>query len=211
MPKSLDKTTHKTICAIDYGAKRAGTTAISFLTNNLKLFTFLSEKGKDADKFILEKIFEFSPSIVGIDAPLSIPCAYNHLIEKQKDTTSPDFHLRKCDRELKAMSPMFLGGLTARAISLAYKIKETKIEVIECYPKATLQHLNQYKEKYKKRSFNSEETNLILKEILYLNGYNINIRTWHEFDSLLALVSVIRYSLGEAISYGDKVEGLIYV
>ena len=95
---------------IDYGAKLAGTTAICFeQSGQLKIWQ--SEKKKDADKFVQESIKQLQPTTVFIDAPLSLPLAYFGEGE--------NYFYRECDKILKGMSPMFLGGLTARAMRLA--------------------------------------------------------------------------------------------
>jgi len=117
---------------IDYGAKKAGTTAICYQEGN-RLFTSLSVKGADADDFCFQQIERLRPEFIMIDAPLSLPDAYFG--------KGDDFFYRQCDRELNAMSPMFLGGLTARAMRLADQLKSRQMLVYETYPRALASEL----------------------------------------------------------------------
>ena len=110
---------------IDYGSKLAGTTVICF-DENEKLNFRQSEKKQDADAFLEKLISEKQPDSVFIDAPLSLPNAYFGKGE--------DYFYRKCDREVGGMSPMFLGGLTARAIKLKSKSETPECPFYEIYP-----------------------------------------------------------------------------
>ncbi len=102
---------------IDYGAKLAGTTAISFVENN-QIKTVQSVRKQNADTFCLDWISRLKPDFIMIDAPLSLPLAYFG--------KGDDYFYRQADRELKAMSPLFLGGLTARAMRLANQWSKQK-------------------------------------------------------------------------------------
>lgn len=92
---------------VDYGSKLAGTTVITFLSQN-QLVTYQSPKGKNADDWLKNLLSTQKIGTIYIDAPLSLPSAYCG--------KGDNFHYRKADQMLHAMSPMFLGGLTARAI-----------------------------------------------------------------------------------------------
>ena len=87
---------------IDYGSKVAGTTAICRLTESGQFEFSCSTKGRDADLWIKKAIEEFLPESIYIDAPLSLPGAYYG--------KESNYFYRQADRELRAMSPMFLGG-----------------------------------------------------------------------------------------------------
>lgn len=86
---------------IDYGSKLAGTTAICYQEGDA-LTIIQSEKKQDADRFINDTVESLKPEQIFIDAPLSLPAAYFG--------NGDDYFYRDCDRQLKAMSPMFLGG-----------------------------------------------------------------------------------------------------
>ena len=109
---------------IDFGAKKAGTTAIAKFDSN-KIITEISNKNEDADKFIRTIIKKLEPEFIFIDAPLSLPNAYYG--------KGSNYFYRKSDIDAGAMSPMFIGGLTARAIKL--KDDFNNIQFIESYPK----------------------------------------------------------------------------
>lgn len=114
---------------LDYGAKQADTTAVAKLQQN-ELLVWQSKTGLNADAWLLVLISELRPDLVFIDAPLSLPAVYGKL------PASPlaDYFYRTCDRQLQAMSPMFVGGLTARAIRLTAQLTTQGIRVIETYP-----------------------------------------------------------------------------
>ncbi len=101
---------HMDFIGIDFGAKTAGTTVICQQEGGFFRF-HRCEKGDDADAWLDERVSMFAPSAIYIDAPLSLPGAYFG--------KGQDYFYRSADRLAGGMSPMFLGGLTARAIRLA--------------------------------------------------------------------------------------------
>lgn len=187
---------------IDYGSKLAGTTVVTFNQNgNLRQRSF--EKGKDADVLILETIKELVPSVIFIDAPLSLPLAYSN--------KGNDFFYREADRVLKAMSPMFLGGLTARAMKLKTQIEaEFGIAVHETYPAALIQAFSELSELYNKKDVKSIPP---FMEAFHQKIPDFSIeerpKSYHSVDSLLAWYSGYRYLEGKASSVGNKKEGTI--
>jgi predicted nuclease with RNAse H fold len=188
------------LLGIDYGSKIAGTTCLCFGTQSDNLSILSTKKNQDADQFILDFCKSVKPDIIGLDAPLSLPKGL--LIHEG------DYFYRKCDIETHAMSPMFLGGLTARAIKLKDQIvNELGVEVIEVYPKAQAVLLGE-KLKLIYKSKNGEVE--FLKALDCTFKYD-QVMRWHEIDSILAWKTVFRYYQGMAKAYGDKSEGLIFV
>lgn len=183
---------------IDFGAKLAGTTAITFLENN-HLQTVQSEKKKDADKFCNSQVSSLHPDFIMIDAPLSLPLAYFG--------KGDDYFYREADRELKAMSPLFLGGLTARAMQLAAAWRKQNILVYECYPRMI-----------EMRAFGLSSKNKIALEqtictFLAQKGIGIaaqSFLTAHALDSVLAWISGYRLAQEAVIKTGNPLEGEIY-
>jgi Uncharacterized conserved protein len=182
---------------VDYGSKLAGTTAITFAHNH-SLTTLRSMKGADADDWLIKEIHNNAIEAVFIDAPLSLPAAYFH-------SQSSDFFYRKVDRELHAMSPMFLGGLTARAMRLKKQLSEKNIRMHETYPAALVKELNlpHYK---KDMLLFQQEFYSQLPQALSAS----ELKSWHEVDSRLAWFSGHRYFNQTAKILGDE-EGLIYL
>ncbi len=186
------------IMGIDYGARRAGTTAFCVL-NQDSFVIEQSARNKDADEFLCNAVELYRPHLICIDAPLSLPMVY-----RDSSAEYADFHYRKCDREVRAMSPMFLGGLTARAMDLAMNWRNQKIEVLEVYPGGLVKHLNlqlHYKDDVGK-----------FIEALDLQAYALPVLTgWHQVDALLAWFSGMRYMQQMHESIGDKAEGCIII
>jgi len=180
----------------------AGTTVISYWDSG-KVTFHQSEKSKDADSFICDIVSMHQFNVLALDAPLSLPGVYHRLPNKH------DYFYRDCDRQLKAMSPMFIGGLTARAMKLKKQIEKTGAEVIEAYPKAIAKgldyhHLYQKKNKGTLQNFVSL---LVKQHSVELSNMPVN---WHQVDSLLALLIASKYVDGRCDCAGDAKEGQIF-
>ncbi|MFP4471310.1 MAG: hypothetical protein ACLFPE_11525 [Bacteroidales bacterium] len=187
---------------IDYGSKLAGTTAICWNDGGLRFLQ--SETGKDADRFILEFIYKHYPRQIFIDAPLSLPLAY-------RDNTADDFFYRRCDREVNAMSPMFIGGLTARAIKLKRNLESSGIRLFESYPGGLARQLaNEIP-----GLAGAYKTDLETFSCLISSFFGVTIEslpsTWHQADAMLAWLIGLRYEAGLHLEIGDPEEGVIFV
>lgn len=183
---------------IDYGSKLAGTTSICFLQDG-KLHFKQSSLKEDADQMITTFMQSHSASNVFIDAPLSLPPAYFG--------NGDDFFYRACDRELSAMSPMFLGGLTARAMKLKSELESPSCSFIEIYPTIRGKALS---ETYKKDKLNIENYLSILLEQVEV-PFEEAPKNWHQIDSVLAWLIGKDFLAGKAVAHGIKKEGLIWV
>lgn len=192
------------IAGIDYGSKTAGTTTICVGDDTGSVFSISqSRKGEDADKFLLESIIKSGVRFLFIDAPLSLPGVYSKL------EGFDDYFYRKCDREIGAMSPMFLGGLTARAMRFREDCFNISIPVREVWPTRIAEILGIEKDIYKSTVKNIKGcTDIMLDTIQVEEEYRpVN---WHQIDAALAFVSGLRFINGNAISFGDPGEGMIY-
>ena len=117
------------LIGIDFGARNAGTTVIC--TRERGMFVFQRcAKGEDADAWLEETVDAMEPEAIYIDAPLSLPGAFFG--------RGNDHFFRQADRKAGGMSPMFLGGLTARAIRLADRWRAKGMQVLEVYPAAMI-------------------------------------------------------------------------
>ncbi len=187
---------------IDYGAKLAGTTAICFEKSE-QLIIVQSEKKKDADKFIEHTVQQFHPIAIFIDAPLSLPLAYFG--------KGDNYFYRAGDKVLQGMSPMFLGGLTARAMKLTKQFEKEGLQCYETYPAQVVKHyLADKTEGYKKQRTFLENFCKVLSTELPFN-FAETPTNWHQVDSVLAWWAGWRFYNGEVEIYGNKTEGLIYV
>jgi uncharacterized protein len=189
------------ICGIDFGAKLSGKTSIAYILNNELRILSCSPKS-DADDFLLGFIKQSTIQIIFLDAPVSLPIIYSN------SNLGSDFFYRQCDKQTNAMSPMFLGGLTARAMSLKQQLSQKNIDVLETYPTALCKHLNIQRDKSVdgiKSMFSQIKT--LAKEI----SINIEPNNIHELDAVLALFSGIRYLKNEHLTIGNLKEGLIII
>ena len=187
---------------IDFGSKLAGTTALAYWGEN-QVNIIQSEKKKDADAWLSKEIKLKNPSLIGIDAPLSLPGVYRDL------AGFDNYFYRQSDRELKAMSPMFLGGLTARAMRLRANLSE--YHFIEIYPAILAQRLHLKALGYKQKLSNLPK---VLEELAVHLPFAFqisDIKSWHAFDALLAYWSVYRFRNQEHDIFGDPDEGQIVV
>lgn len=184
------------ICGIDYGSKMAGTTSICFREGDEIKFK-RSVKKEDADRMILDFCKAYKPELIAIDAPLSLPGVYRGL------DGFDNYFYRKCDIELKAMSPMFLGGLTARAMKL--KSQLPRVRFIEAYPVAYARRLGLERWNYRKES--PDYSQMITSLGVQLTDA---IETTHDFDALLCHQIAISFLNQTVEVAGDQSEGLIY-
>ncbi len=193
------------IAGIDYGSKLAGSTVIAFLKDG-KIQLSSSEKKKDADAFILKWAQQSAPKQIFIDAPLSLPGVYTGL------PYCEDYFYRQADKELKAMSPMFLGGLTARAMKLKRQLESGNIQVLEVYPGHLAKKFSLKDLGYKKQLIHLPAVLQKLAPQLEEFDWEAEpITSWHHLDAMLALLCGIRYSENKHESYGNKEEGCIHV
>lgn len=196
----------KTIFGIDYGSKLTGNTVIAILKDTEVIFMDV-EKKIDADKFILNAAEHFQPEFIFLDAPLSLPGIYRF------PDSYEDFHFRQADRECGAMSPMFLGGLVARAMDLKKKLNEMDITVYETYPKVMAQRMGLKEKGYKQNKLALHEcrAELVRRFNENLKVSCKDIKTWHHLDALLALMSAMAYRCDDCQHFGDESEGMIIV
>lgn len=194
----------ETIVGIDYGSKLAGTTVISYYQNEMVRF-YSSKHQQDADKFIIDKLEVLKPDYVFLDAPLSLPGKYAN------SKNYSDYFYRKADKELGAMSPMFIGGLTARAIRLRDYLSNMGIEVFETYPNKEAQLIEVDMRKYKKDEKHILELASYASHRFEVNVNHHQMTTWHHFDSFLAFIAGLKYLNQSHDSIGDEEEGLILV
>lgn len=203
---------HLNIAGIDYGSKLAGTTVIAFVNERNELDFAGSRKQADADQFILEWVGIHQPQAVFLDAPLSLPGIYKNSQEYN------DYFYRAADRALQAMSPMFLGGLTARAMKLQAALQQMNVITIEVYPSYLAKILQLNKTSYKKEK--AYLTSLFTQLYSHFSTYislsppattDFQHLSWHHFDALLALFSGMRYLNQQHLIFGDTNEGLIII
>ena len=191
------------LMGIDFGSKLAGTTVVCYGRIH-EIPTFASSKPKqDADAFLLEMIEKVKPDCIALDAPLSLPIVYS------QPNKGDDFFYREADRQLKAMSPMFLGGLTARAMQFARYCNQRNILIYETYPAALVRELNLGSVYDKKSMVVLPE---FCKQLNKLSQQNIPqklIPNWHHADAWLAWVSCCRIISGSETTLGNDEEGVI--
>ena len=207
---------------VDFGSKLAGTTVICYCDEQGRLAFHESEKKRDADVFLLNHFRadmkcpaprtahykdrgEMKIHQVFIDAPLSLPGVYKELVD------CDNYFYRKADVELKAMSPMFLGGLTARTMKLKKQLEEIGLEVYEIYPAALARKLDLQNHNYKKGKAAIPTVVNVILELLPLKVDISEIRTWHHVDALLAYLSGYRFQQQIHEQFGCQDEGIIIV
>ena len=134
-----------------------------------------------SDEEIINEIEKFKPSIVAIDAPLSLPKgrAKERKVEKQ---------VRKLGIGILPPSLPAMRKLTLRAISLKKKFNSRGIIVIETFPHAVLQ-LN----------------SLIAKKVTKLK-----FNTKHERDAYICSLVAKAYVNGRAKTLGDQTGMIFY-
>jgi predicted nuclease with RNAse H fold len=122
-----------------------------------------------------------------------------------------DYFYRVADRELGAMSPMFLGGLTARAMKLKDYLEKMEMTVFETYPKHQAVILELDNTMYKRDEKHIRELSKVVSDKFNLNVNYDQMKTWHHFDSLLAYIAGVRFINKAHMAIGDQEEGQIIV
>ena len=186
---------------VDFGARYAGTTAICYDEGDGLVIEQTSKK-QDADKFVIDRIASLKDvSHVMFDAPLSLPKAYFG--------AGDDFAYRKADRMLHAMSPMFLGGLTARAMRIQYQLSQIGVKCIEVYPAAFVARHQRLSALYNKKDitlihdFLAQINAALTSKILTIPN------SWHMADALICYHIGQQYFEGNHHTAGDESEGII--
>lgn len=194
------------IIGIDYGAKMAGTTVIARMYDHNKVDFFASAKNQDADQFIKDFIASNEDVwLAYLDAPLSLPKVYSQCGSKG------NYFYREADKATGAMSPMFLGGLTARAMKLSVELGILGVKVVETYPSKLAEVLKLKDKNYKK---DRHQIAALCEELKEISGFmfdNEEVLTWHHFDSLLCLYSAKRHEIQASMVFGNVEEGTITV
>jgi predicted nuclease with RNAse H fold len=145
---------------------------------------------------ILEHLTKFEPTLIAIDAPLSLP---------KKET------MRKADKEMyrhgyPVFPPRFpaMEKLTLRAIELTQQIKRKNLRIIEVHPTSTRKALKISAKDWKK----------IQTIFLHMNlKGNLETRalTSHEIDAVTSALTGYLYLQGKTELIGDEEEGYIVV
>jgi len=119
------------VIGIDLAGSEKRKTGICILDKNLVVRTFLVFK----DEEILSIVKNVNPSIIAIDAPLSIPKGRRNIDDREGP------HFRECDLILRDLGikffPITLGPmrmLTKRGMLLKEKLENLGYEVIEVFP-----------------------------------------------------------------------------
>lgn len=190
---------------IDYGSKMAGTTVIAAVDAARGVFFAQSKKKNDADQFIVDWIEEqATPPTLFLDAPLSLPLVY------RAPSHGGDYFYRQADKAVQAMSPMFLGGLTARAMRLRQQLEALGCTVYEVYPGYLARQWALKEHGYKKQKQHLQAVVEALHPHLPFPLAEAP-DNWHQVDALLAFLSGYRFFSNQHQTFGAADEGCIIV
>jgi uncharacterized protein len=189
---------------IDFGSKTAGTTVICIGNNTKQLDIVGTAPKQDADHFLRSMIETSKPEFATIDAPLSLPFVYTHP-ERGKD-----YFYREVDKEVKAMSPMFLGGLTARAIKLRDEAAIFQVPLFETYPALFVKQFGLQAHYHKKDNTQIEPFVYDLLNFFPAKITLAQLPTWHHVDALIAWMSCYRMAHDMHLTFGDD-EGQLFI
>ena len=189
-------------CGIDYGTKMSGNTALAYLDDTgIQVLQCL--KNTDADQWITTQVTHLNLKKIYLDAPLSLPGGFLGYNDQ--------FHYRACDLELSAMSPMFLGGLTARAISLSKGLEKQKVTSCEVYPGGFIRAHDTLRECYHKKDVTTVSHMVHKLSQIFPFSIQTSIENYHQVDALICWWIGYRHTQGLAKAYGDVREGQIWI
>lgn len=183
------------LAGLDFGAGLSGTSVLAIWDGG-QVWLERERRGKPVDPWLLNRLRELKPEVLAIDAPLSLPGAYSG--------RGRDFHFRRSDRLLGAMSPMFLGGLTARAMALRAATRDLHTRWVETYPSQVAllrlgRHRTDRETLYRDLQAQWPDASLPVPE------------DQHRMDALLALWVARLVREHRAVFFGDPREGIIAV
>ena len=182
---------HIKIMGIDLAGKPENPTGIYFLNRDIGFSTVFE------DNEILNFITKSDPSLIVIDAPLSLPkdrCC----LSNECGCSEIGGHFRKAEVEMRKYGrtlPLTFRGmrmLTERGIKLANELKG-KYKVIESHPR-TIQKILGFKD--------------LKRDLNYYFKLPDNLSD-HELDAALLVIAGIFYINGDFIEFGDVDEGII--
>lgn len=190
--------TSETVMCIDLAGVEKNPSGICILTGQdaetLHLFT---------DQEILTYSDKIRPSIIGIDAPLSLPFGRKSIHERN------DKHLRECDRELTRHKirffPLTLGpmrNLTIRGMGLKLALHQMGIEAFEVYPGGAQDIFGIPR---KQRGLSTLLSGL---QALGIRGLHHEMSD-HELDAVTGAYVMQAYLSGNAHGWGDPAEGIM--
>lgn len=180
------------IIGIDLAGKSENPTGICFLDVDKLYFSIAFD-----DDEILRYITKINPSLIVIDAPLSLPQG-RCCLSNECSCSKLGGHFRKAEVEMRQFGrtlPLTFRGmrmLTERGIRLADELKK-EYKVIESHPR-TIQKVLGFEDPLNelKRHFKISE----------------NISE-HELDAALLVIAGIFYLKNEFMEFGNKKEGTI--
>ena len=158
-----------------------------------------------SDDEILAAVRGAAPSIVAVDAPLSLPTGRRSL-----DIPGPP-HLRRCDRQLLERGirffPVTLGPmrlLTRRGMELADRLRADGYPVIEAYPGGAQDVLG-----IPRKGAGEERLRRALVRFGFTGAVERRSITHDELDAVLCAYTGREHLAGRSDPLGDPAEGLL--
>ena len=156
-----------------------------------------------SDAEIDRAVHDAAPSIVSIDAPLSLPRGRRTI----DDRSGP--HFRQCDLDLRARGirffPITLGPmrmLTERGIRLRRRLETQDLRVIECYPGGAQDVWG-----IPRKQAGLERLRRALRRFGVTGDIGKREITHDELDAITAALVGMAFLRGEAEVLGDPMEG----
>lgn len=188
------------VAGVDLAGSEKRPTGIAFLEGR----SLIEVSSVFTDEELISKICNYKPTLIGIDAPLTLPRG-RQIIESRD---GPKF--RECDNELRRLGikffPIVLGPmrmLTMRGIRLKEKLVTLGFKVVEVYPGATQDILG-----IPRKSRGLRMLRLGLEKWVW---GNLSGLSGDELDAVTAALTVRLYVEGKGEFIGDPEEGLILI
>lgn len=187
------------VAGIDLAGSEKRSTGMAFLRDR----EVLDVKIVHTDDEIVNGLLKVRPTVIGIDAPLSIP-------KGRKSIDDPDGpHFRSCDLELRRRGirffPITLGPmrkLTNRGIRIKEELTKLNFKVFEVYPGATQDILG-----IPRKTKGVEE---LRRGLIRIGLKNLKKgMTGDELDAVTAALTVQFFLEGKGELIGDEEEGLM--
>jgi len=196
-------TKSKVFFGVDLAGRVDEATGVAALSDKRELIFVNTVK---PDIAIRNYIAYHRPSLVGIDAPLSIPSG-----------RYGTYASRKCDRDLTilgipAFATSMLAQLTFRAMTIK-KALSPKYDAIEVYPQATKVRLGLVMHSSKKTAEDAREAlqTKLSRFVKNMPRTSKILLSDDELDAIIAAYTALLHHCNLTEGIGDTQEGLIYI
>lgn len=189
------------VMGVDLAANPSNATAVATLDGR----RLVALERAHPDRDIVALAARHDARLVAVDAPLAPPTGIGG-----------NYANRVAERDLrragfKAMPPSRLGSLTFRGIALAGALRDAGFDVIEVFPRATLQRVGHALERGVGKSGRESIAGARTALAALIANVPDALPDDHAADAIAAALTAALHAEGATEPYGDPDEGVVWV